>query len=193
MDRQEFKSSHCQRVHQYLQRHIASNDLDQFSYTGKVEGNPADCLETILKWVVMISIYQVRLLSPPFFYSSNSFTLFLNVVVSPSFLHHSTLSSHLYSYFLTSLFLPCLFPHFLNCPFSFLPFFSAHVVCMTPRGPRFATLSNSWTYSCSLVRHLCFVTGHLLEMSWRVWRDLWSSSWFGCRGYVSKVTLCVPG
>ena len=49
MDRQEFVSSHYQRVYQYLWRHIRKSDLDHFSYTGDVEDNPADCLKIILQ------------------------------------------------------------------------------------------------------------------------------------------------
>jgi len=48
MDRQEFESAHYQRVYQYLRRHVVSINLDQFSYSGIVEGNPAHCLEVIL-------------------------------------------------------------------------------------------------------------------------------------------------
>ena len=143
-----------------------------------------------------ISIYQVCLLSPlfstlPFLYTFSSFSsMLLSLHLSfliPLFLLIFILTFPPLFFYLVS-FLISLIVYSLSSPF-----FSAHVVCMTPRGLRFATLSNSWTYSCSLVRHLCFVTGHLLEMSWLVSRDLWSSSWFECRGYVSKVTLCVPG
>ena len=49
MDKQEFGSSHYQRVYQYLQRHIKNINLDRFSYIGNVEGNPANCLEIILQ------------------------------------------------------------------------------------------------------------------------------------------------
>ena len=49
MDRQEFESAHCQRVYQYLWRHVGNINLDQFSFTGSVEGNPANCLEIILQ------------------------------------------------------------------------------------------------------------------------------------------------
>ena len=49
MNRQEFESSHYQRVYQYLQRHIGNINLDQFSYIGNVEGTPANCLEIILQ------------------------------------------------------------------------------------------------------------------------------------------------
>ena len=116
-------------------------------------------------------------------YSSMLLSLHLSFIIPLFLLIFILTFTPLFFSFLISLIVPSLSS----------PFFSAHVVCMTPRGPRFATLSNSWTYSCSLVRHLCFVTRHLLEMSWRVSRDLWSSSWFECHGYVSKVTLCVPG
>jgi len=49
MDRQEFESAHYQRVYQYLRRHAGNINLDRFSYTGSVEGNPANCLEIILQ------------------------------------------------------------------------------------------------------------------------------------------------
>ena len=48
MDEEEFRSSTFQRVYQYLRRHIAKYDLDDFLYTGSVEGNPADCLYLLL-------------------------------------------------------------------------------------------------------------------------------------------------
>ena len=77
---------------------------------------------------------------------------------------------------------------FIYFPFTF---HAAHVVCVTPHGQRFAILSHFWMYSCSLVRHPCSVTRHLLEMSWLVSRDLLSSLWFECPGYVCKMTLYV--
>ena len=86
--------------------------------------------------------------------------------------------------------------YYLSLPHLFYFFFpfafhSAHVVCVTPHGLRFAILSHFWMYSCSLVRHPCSVTRHLLEMSWLVSRDLWSSLWFECPGYVSRMSLYV--
>jgi len=49
MDRQEFESAHYQGVYQYLWRFVGNINLDRFSYTGSVEGNPANCLEIILQ------------------------------------------------------------------------------------------------------------------------------------------------
>jgi len=49
MDRQEFESAHYQRVYQYLRRQVTGVNLDQFSYTGNKEGDPTNCLETILQ------------------------------------------------------------------------------------------------------------------------------------------------
>jgi len=49
MDGHEFERAHYQRVYQYLWRHVEKINLDQFSYTGNVEGNPANCLEIILQ------------------------------------------------------------------------------------------------------------------------------------------------
>jgi len=49
MDRQEFESVHYQRVYQYLRRHFGNVNLDRFSYIGNVEGDPANCLEIILR------------------------------------------------------------------------------------------------------------------------------------------------
>ena len=145
MDRQEFESTHYQRVYQYLRRHIEQCDLDRFSYNGKVEGNPANCLKIILQWVKNFSVANCCLSFPLLF--------------------------SLYS-----------------LPFAF---HSAHVVCETPHGLRFAILSNFWMYNCSLVRRLYSVTKRLLEMSWLVSRVLWSSLWFECPGYVSRMTLYV--
>lgn len=49
MDAKEFKSETYQRVYQYLKRHIAHQNLDRFTYVEIVEGNPADCLTTIMQ------------------------------------------------------------------------------------------------------------------------------------------------
>ena len=87
-----------------------------------------------------------------------------------------------------SYFPPPSFLLFSLSPFSF-SFSSessiAHVVYMILHGLRFTILSSSWTYNCSPVRHQCSLTKLLLEMLWPASRDLWSSSWFECLGYVS--------
>ena len=49
MDLGEFRSATFQRVYQYLRRHLEAINLDTFSYLGTVEGNPADCLKTVLQ------------------------------------------------------------------------------------------------------------------------------------------------
>lgn len=48
MDEEEFRNSTFQLVYQYLRRHIAKYDLDEFSFTGAVEGSAADCLYLLL-------------------------------------------------------------------------------------------------------------------------------------------------
>ena len=68
MDRQEFESTHYQRVYQYLRRHIEQCDLDRFSYNGKVEGNPANCLKIILQWVKNFSVANYCFSFPLLFY-----------------------------------------------------------------------------------------------------------------------------
>ena len=54
MDEEEFRAPTFQRVFQYLRHHIAKHDLDVFSFTGLVEGNPADCLYLLLASVLLI-------------------------------------------------------------------------------------------------------------------------------------------
>ena len=54
MDEEEFRAPTFQRVYQYLRRHIAKYDLDVFSFTGAVEGTPADCLNLLLMSVLFI-------------------------------------------------------------------------------------------------------------------------------------------
>ena len=49
MDVQEFESSTYQRVYQYLKRYNMKHNLDEFSYTGSIEGTQEDCLQIILK------------------------------------------------------------------------------------------------------------------------------------------------
>uniref|UniRef100_A0A1X7SD92 RN213 ligase n=1 Tax=Amphimedon queenslandica TaxID=400682 RepID=A0A1X7SD92_AMPQE len=50
MDEKEFRSSHFQRVYQYLKRHIILFPLDRFSYNpGVVEGQHLECLQVLLK------------------------------------------------------------------------------------------------------------------------------------------------
>ena len=52
MDKDEFGSESFQRVYQYLRRHTAGANMDRFSYTkGSIEGNPCDCLQTILRFL----------------------------------------------------------------------------------------------------------------------------------------------
>ena len=49
MDQMEFEGPTIQRVYQYLTRHAASQDLDRFSFSDRVEGNVQDCVITILR------------------------------------------------------------------------------------------------------------------------------------------------
>lgn len=51
MDQKEFQSASYQRVYQYLKRHDAGEDLDDFTYQSTMEDTAADCLGTICKWV----------------------------------------------------------------------------------------------------------------------------------------------
>ncbi len=49
MDDEEFKSSFCQRVFQYIRIHSDRASLDDFSYIkDTVEGNKEDCLRSLL-------------------------------------------------------------------------------------------------------------------------------------------------
>ena len=48
MDEGEFKSHGFQRVFQYLHRHAKHKSLDKFFYTESVEGEPSECLQTLL-------------------------------------------------------------------------------------------------------------------------------------------------
>ena len=50
MDQKEFEGPTIQRVYQYLRRHAANQDLDNFSFKDslKVEGNVSDCLMNIM-------------------------------------------------------------------------------------------------------------------------------------------------
>ena len=204
MDRQEFESSHYQRVYQYLQRHIGNINLDQFSYIGNVESNSADCLETILQWVISPShLFSLSLSSAPSYFKMCEKLLGRNLSIKKACKDTLVSSSKLVLpgiYFLFS-------SHLLSSPFpppllafSHVPllyFLSsasplALVVCMIPHGQRFAILSSSWTYSYSLVRHQCSVMKHLLEMSWLAWKDLWSISWFECPGYIVNDWVYVP-
>lgn len=51
MDEKEFRSSHFQRVYQYLRRHISLSPLDRFSYNPVlVEGKHVECLQVLLKY-----------------------------------------------------------------------------------------------------------------------------------------------
>lgn len=49
MDEQVFARPICQRVYQYLRRHMGNYNLDSFSYAGNVEGNRKNCLEIFLQ------------------------------------------------------------------------------------------------------------------------------------------------
>ena len=49
MDEQIFEHPICQRVYQYLRRHMGAINLDSFSYAGTVEGNKKNCLEIFLQ------------------------------------------------------------------------------------------------------------------------------------------------
>ncbi len=52
MDRQEFEGSAYQRVYQYIRRNAARLNLDRFFYNfGSVEGDCANCLEIILRYI----------------------------------------------------------------------------------------------------------------------------------------------
>ena len=48
MDEGEFKSHAFQRVFQYLHRHAKCESLDEFSYMESMEGEPGECLQTLL-------------------------------------------------------------------------------------------------------------------------------------------------
>ena len=51
MDEKEFRTSHFQRVYQYLRRHSSLAPLDRFSYSpGLVEGQHVECLQVLLKY-----------------------------------------------------------------------------------------------------------------------------------------------
>ena len=49
MDEQVFSHSMCQRVYQYLRRHMGGLDLDSFSFINNVEGSKMDCLKIFLQ------------------------------------------------------------------------------------------------------------------------------------------------
>jgi hypothetical protein len=49
MDDQVFARPICQRVYQYLRRHMGGYNLDSFSYGGNVEGSKKNCLEIFLQ------------------------------------------------------------------------------------------------------------------------------------------------
>ena len=49
MDEQIFSHSMCQRVYQYLRRHMGGFDLDSFSFINNVEGSKMDCLKIFLQ------------------------------------------------------------------------------------------------------------------------------------------------
>ena len=49
MDDQVFARPLCQRVYQYLRRHMGGYNLDSFSYGGNVEGSKKNCLEIFLQ------------------------------------------------------------------------------------------------------------------------------------------------
>jgi hypothetical protein len=49
MDDQVFAHPICQRVYQYLHRHMGGYNLDSFSYGGNIEGSKKNCLEVFLQ------------------------------------------------------------------------------------------------------------------------------------------------
>ena len=59
MDEQIFSHSMCQRVYQYLRRHVGGFDLDSFSFINNVEGSKTDCLKIFLQYVT--SLFMVYL------------------------------------------------------------------------------------------------------------------------------------
>ena len=52
MDDSEFQSHSYQRVYQYLHRHFAGSNLDEYSFTGKSEGSPQECLKHLLRYII---------------------------------------------------------------------------------------------------------------------------------------------
>jgi len=49
MDQMEFQSASYQRVYQYLKRHDAGENLDDFIYQSSIEDTSADCLDIICR------------------------------------------------------------------------------------------------------------------------------------------------
>ena len=49
MDELVFSQPMCQRVYQYLRRHMGGFDLDSFSFINNVEGSKKNCLEIFLQ------------------------------------------------------------------------------------------------------------------------------------------------
>ena len=49
MNEQEFQSDPYQRVYQYIRRHTAGRNLDEFTFNGVAEGSTQDCLEILLR------------------------------------------------------------------------------------------------------------------------------------------------
>ena len=49
MDELVFYQPMCQRVYQYLRRHMDGYNLDSFSFTNDVEGSKKNCLEIFLQ------------------------------------------------------------------------------------------------------------------------------------------------
>jgi hypothetical protein len=57
MDVEEFRGATFQRVYQYLRRHAAKVNLDQFQYQATTEGTPHDCLQLFLQYVMFHTLY----------------------------------------------------------------------------------------------------------------------------------------
>ena len=51
-DSKVFRSHQFQRVYQYLSRYSAQQSLDNFNFTGKIEGEASNCLELLLRYVL---------------------------------------------------------------------------------------------------------------------------------------------
>ena len=49
MDELVFSQPMCQRVYQYLRRHMGGYNLDSFSFISNVEGSKKNCLEIFLQ------------------------------------------------------------------------------------------------------------------------------------------------
>jgi len=79
MDQKEFQSASYQRVYQYLKRHDAGENLDDFIYQSSIEDTPSDCLDIICRYCGVLN---------PSWYEISHFVRFLNIQL------HSSETSH---------------------------------------------------------------------------------------------------